>query len=105
MKGGQRDAQRVMCQDRLGNRFGWANHRTLGAEAFRELFPEALEELNVFCFFTRKLEQRPHPVIVSLQLLSRVVHDERQDELFHQSEDAKVSVAADLIENSLLVSR
>ena len=88
-----------MRQDCAGNRLGWANHRTFGAKAFLELLPEALEELDVFRFFAGKLQQCADAVVVSLELLSRMIQHERQNELFDQTEDAQVSVAPDLVEN------
>ena len=94
-----------MRQYGAGNRFGWPNYRALGAEAVLKLLPEALEELDVFCFFAGKLKQRADALVIPLKLRPGMIQNERQNELFHESENAQVSVASDLIENPLLVAR
>jgi hypothetical protein len=46
--------------------------------------------LDVFCFFTGKLKQRTYAVVVSLKLRTCMIQHERQNELFHESENAQV---------------
>src|ERR1051325_4607459 len=74
----------------------------MGAEAFFELALKALEQLNVLGFFAGKLQKSSHRIIVTMNLMPRVIDDERQNELFHQSKDAQIRVAPDLIQQQLL---
>src|SRR5690349_15279846 len=96
------NAERIVRQNRSRNRRRWPNNFTMRAEAVFKLLPETLEELNVLRLFTRKLQQRAHAVIVAAELRPSVVQHKRQDELFNETEDAQIRVAANLIQNQLL---
>src|SRR5262252_5664017 len=102
MKSRQSDAQRIVLQNFLGDCCRRSNHRAPGAKALFELALKALEQLNVFRFFTRKLEQRPRAVVIRLKLRPGVIDHERQNKLLDQSEDAKIGVTSDLVERALL---
>src|SRR5689334_4895947 len=92
-------AQRIVSQYRAGDRFWWANYRTVRAKAFFKLLPEAFEELNVFCFLAGELQQSAHTVVVAAEMWPCLVQHERKNELFDETKDAQVSIASDLVEN------
>src|SRR5205085_12375102 len=94
----QRNAERIVRENRAGNRLRRTDHGATTAESFFEFLAEALEQLNVFGLFTRELQQRAHAIIVAPELRPRVVQHERQYELFDKTEDAEIGVASDLIQ-------
>jgi hypothetical protein len=61
--------------------------------------------LDVFGFFTRKLQQCAHAEIVTAQLWTSMVQYEWQYEFFDKAKDTEVSIASDLIKNALLFLR
>src|SRR5215471_19641001 len=74
-------------------------------ETFLELSRKLLEQLDVFGFLACKPQERPGAVVVAVELRSRMVEDERQNELFHQAECIEVAVAADLVQKEFLFRR
>ncbi|MCG3161789.1 MAG: hypothetical protein JMDDDDMK_03003 [Acidobacteria bacterium] len=99
----QRHGQRIVRQHGLSDGFRRADYSAFVAEAALKLFTEAFEEVDVFGLFARELQQRAHAIIVAMKLRAGVIQHERQDELFHQTEDAQVSGASYLIERALFV--
>ena len=51
----QRHRQRIVRQNRLGDRLRRADYRRFVSEAFLKLFAKKFEELNMFSFFAGEL--------------------------------------------------
>jgi hypothetical protein len=74
-------------------------------ETLDKIATKLLEQMNMLGLFAGELQQRPHPVIIAWQLLARMIHRERQDELFHQAEHGQVLMAANLVQDFFLFIR
>jgi hypothetical protein len=59
--------------------------------------------VNVLGLFPGKLQKRPHPIIVTRKPCLGMIDGEGQNELFHQTEHGEILMAADLVENTLLL--
>ena len=95
-------SQRIVCEHGGRDSFRRANYSAGHAETALELFAEPFEELDVFCLFACKLQQRTRAIIFR-QCLPRVVDDEGQNELFDQAKDGQICVTTDLVQQSLFV--
>src|SRR6266545_385192 len=100
---GQRHCQRIMSKYCARDCFGWTNDRTPRSEVCFKIRAESFEKLDVLGFFTGKLQQGAHSVVVSMDLRSGMIQYEGQNELFDQTEDAQVGISSNLIQNSFLV--
>src|SRR5690349_1699434 len=69
----ERHAQRTVRQDGLTKLRSWANGFTVRHEALLEFFGEFSEQLDVFCLFTRELQERSRSIVILIQLRSDMV--------------------------------
>ena len=74
-------------------------------EALDELFLEAAEQMDVFCFLAREFQERAGAVVLAVDVGPRVVEHEGQDEFLDQTEDRQIGVAADLVQHAFFGGR
>src|SRR5262249_9705263 len=86
----ENNPQRMVRQDGAGNLLRRSDSFAWRHETFLELGGEFLKQLDVFGFFACKPQQRSGPVIIGIELWTSMVQDERQNELFHETEGIKV---------------
>src|SRR5918995_7128990 len=82
---------------------GRADEVALAAEALVELFPESLEQVNVFGFLAGELKKSAHAVVIAGKLRTGMIDDVGKNELLDQTEHGEILAAADLIECQLLL--
>src|SRR5690349_5209062 len=75
--------ERIVYQYCGRDRLGWTNDVTERAKSVFKFHAEAFEKLNMFRFFTRKLQQRAHAEVITAQLWASMVQYERQYEFFY----------------------
>src|SRR5262245_3364324 len=98
MQNHQRNAQRIMRQDRLGDRFGRADDGAVHAKTFLELVAKLFEQVNMFRLFTGELQECPRLEIIRAEIWPGMVENERENEFFHETENAQICMPTDLVE-------
>ena len=95
--------ERIVAEHFGGDRLGRADRLAGRSEGLGEALVEELEEVDVLGFLAREIEQGADPVVVAVQLRAGMVEHEGEDELLHQAEYGQIFVAANLVEDALLV--
>src|SRR6185369_11537480 len=103
MKDQQRNCQRRMREHSLSDFGRRADNGTLSGEPSFEFLRETFEQLNVFCFFTGKLQESANTIIVVIERRADVIQYERENELLDQAKDREIGVSADLIQNTFFI--
>ena len=87
------DRKRYRKRSMGENNFCHVRRRTddlaFGLEPCFEFFGELPEKLYMFCLFAGELQKGVHAKVVTHQRRPDVIEDERQNELFDQSEDPR----------------
>src|SRR5687767_7250152 len=99
----ERDRERVVAKNLGGDRLGRADRLAGRSEGLGEALVEKLEEVDVLRFLAGEVEQGADPMVVAVQLRTGMVEHEGEDELLHQAEYGEIFVAANLVEDALLV--
>src|SRR5215831_20879894 len=72
-------------------------------KALLELCDKLSEQMNVLRFFPSELQERPSPILVAVELGTRMVEHERYDELLDQSECVEIAVSPNLVQYTLFL--
>ena len=99
----QRHRERIVAEHLGADRLGRADHLALDREAAHEGGVEALEQMDVLGFLAGEVEQGADAPVVLAQLATRMIEQEREDELLDDAEDREILMRADLIEDALLL--
>src|SRR5215471_16997098 len=105
VQGDQGNGQRVVRENGLGDGAGRADEQTFRPKPIFKLLAEMFEEVDVFGLFGGESQEGPYAIIVALQLRTRVIEHEGQNELFDKTEGAEVIEAANLIQLQLFGRR
>src|SRR5689334_7863772 len=83
MKRRDRNREWIVNQDCGRDRFGWPNDVAERPKSVFKFHAKLFEELDMFRFFTRELQQRTYAEVVAAQLWTRMVQHERKYEFFY----------------------
>src|SRR5688572_10303815 len=102
LKNDESNRQRMFRKDRLCDRFRRADHFTGTLEGCKEVLAKAFEQVDMLGLFAREVQKGSNARIAASKQRTRMIQNEREDELLDQPERIQVVVAANLVENHSL---